>query len=135
MNHQSLEFVVKPRPYTGPTEDELEAQEELADNARAQARSQQAGNRVSAFLGETFYRVDKTWPCLYWKLAGVQLSVGMYFPRLNLAVDRFPKPDSMQRQEAAFKAMELRRAGVQYKALFPENKLAELAGYTNRRQS
>lgn len=82
---------------------------------------------VAEFLGERFWLADKTWPCLWWQKAGIQLSVSMYFPRLNLAVDKFPRPTDMQRLEAEFKASRLGVQGVKYKALFPESRLADLA--------
>lgn len=111
------------------SEDALEMQEEASDFARKQNREAGRMNRISSFLGESFYRTDKTWHFLYWKMAGVQLSVEMYFPKKNLAVDRFPRPTSLDRQAAAFKATVLRANKVNYVALFPENRLAELERY------
>lgn len=119
-----------PRPLTAEEqEDALEAAEEAEVRAKASARGAQRSNKVAEFLGETFFRINKTWPCLYWRQAGVQTSVEMYFPRLNLAVDRFLRPTSLERQEAAFKEAKLSENGVRYVALFPEVRLAELSKY------
>lgn len=109
-------------------EDDLDAAMEAQDLQRKSLRESARENKVSRFLGEKFFRVRRTWPCLYWKLAGMQLSVELYFPRLNLAVDRFTRPTSEDRQAAAFKAAQLKAHGVKYKALFPENRLADLKG-------
>jgi hypothetical protein len=107
-------------------EDWADMAEEAMDAGRKRDREAARMNRISTYLGERFYRTCKTWPFLYWKVAGVQLSVDMYFPTKNLAVDRFPRPTSLDRQAAAFKAMVLRAKGVNYVALFPENRLADL---------
>lgn len=110
-------------------EDWQEMQDEASDMARKRAREAARGNKVSEFLGEKFWRGDKTWPFLYWKVGGWQASVEMYFPKLNLAVDRYPRPTSLDRQEAAFKAAKFRENGIKYKALFPENSIRELEAF------
>lgn len=110
-------------------EDLIEAQEESSDLFRKCARESARQNKVTRFLKQDFWRVDKTWPSLYWKVGGWQSRVEMYFPKLNLAVDRFLRPTSMDRQEAAFKATALKSEGVNYVALFPETKLKELSKY------
>ena len=110
-------------------EDWAEAQEEGADMARKAGRERARMNKVAEFLGQKFWKADKTWPQLWWKTGGWQSRVEMYFPALNLAVDRFLRPTSLDRQEAAFKANALKELGVNYVALFPENKLKELSRF------
>lgn len=111
---------------TDTDEDWTEAQEEASDRARKGLREFGRTNKVAEFLGQRFWKTDKTWPSLWWKVGGWQSRVEMYFPDLNLAVDRFLRPTSMDRQEAAFKATALKALGVRYIPLFPENKLKDL---------
>jgi hypothetical protein len=104
-----------------------EAQEEAQDQARVQEKRRGQKDTVAEFLGETFWHADRTWPCLFWPLAGYQLSVKMYFPHLNLAIDKYPAPTDIHRKEAAFKAVALKKAGIRYVALFPETPLRKVA--------
>lgn len=116
----------KPVRAEDATEEDLEAAEEAADVERIRQKAAHGANKISAFLGEKFFRVNRTWPFLYWKLAGRQMSVEIYFPNLNLAVDRFMDGSSERRQEAAFKTSAFKEHGVKYKALFRENSINEL---------
>lgn len=113
-------------------EDWAEAQEEASDMARKASRENSRTNKVAQFLGQKFWKTDKTWPFLYWKVGGWQARVEMYFPALNLAVDRYLRPTSMDRQEAAFKAAALKANGVNYTALFPETRLSELSRHAKQ---
>lgn len=121
------------RGVASATQDELEdwqdAQEEAADLGRKAGREASRSNKVASFLGQKFWRTGKTWPFLYWRVGGWQSRVELYFPTINLAVDRYRRPTSMDRQEAAFKAQALKANGIKYVALFPENKLKELSRY------
>ena len=102
-----------------------------AINSMQRARERQAAkaNKVSTFLGETFYRCDKTWPWFSWPVMNQQLSVKMYFPKKNLAVDQFRNPTDIDRKSVAFKTKLLKEHKINYVCLFPENRLLDLADY------
>lgn len=105
----------------------LEAQELAHDEARIQERRRGQRDKVAEYLGQTFWHTDRTWPCLYWPLVAQQTRVKMFFPPLQLAVDKFPAPTPVQRKEAMFKGEALRRIGIRYVALFPETPLRKVA--------
>ncbi len=126
MGPEARSVFVSPKA-TDTDEDWLEATEEASDMSRKSMREAGRMNKVASFLNQKFWKVDKTWPSLWWKVGGWQTRVEMYFPALNLAVDRYLRPTSMDRQEAAFKANTLKALGVKYVALFPETKLKELS--------
>jgi hypothetical protein len=106
-----------------------ELAEQAADMQRLRQRNEAKSNKVCKFLNETFYRTDKTWSWFNWPLTAQQLSVKMFFPNKNLAVDQFPNPTDFDRQCVEFKKKILKEHKIKYFPMFPENKLLELSEY------
>lgn len=106
-----------------------ELEETANDMYRARERQAAKANKVSKFLNETFYRCDKTWPWFSWPVMKHQLSVKMYFPKKNLAVDQFRNPTDYDRKCVEFKKQILKEHKINYVCLFPENRLLDLMEY------
>lgn len=110
-------------------EDVQEIQEELKDMERIRLRTNSRANKVSMFLKDNFFRTDKTFVFLYWNARKMQMSVKMFFPKKNLAIDQFRSKDKDILAEVEFKKAAFKAAGVKYFPMFPENKLIDLADY------
>jgi hypothetical protein len=110
-------------------EDVQETQEQLKDIERQRLRTQARSNKVSRFLQDSFFRTDKTWPFLFWPVQKLQLSVRMYFPKKNLAIDQFRSPTKTDLAAVDFKRKVLAENGIKYFPMFPQHKLMDLADY------
>ena len=108
---------------------EPEISEMQNDMQRKYQRDSARANKVSTFLNDNFYRTDKTFPFLFWPLANRQVSVSMFFPKKNLAIDKYPRPTEYDRKEVEFKRSEFKKHDIKYLPMFPETKLMELADF------
>lgn len=126
------------KPAAGFAEDKLRFQSpedivELAEQFKSIEKKRQRdgarATKVSEFLGDNMYRIDKTWPFLYSPVFRMQLSVRFYFPRKNLAIDQFRSPTKQDFAAIEFKKKMFKEHKIKYFPMLPQTKLMELADY------
>lgn len=110
-------------------EDIAELNEQMIAMEKLRQKESGRANKVSTFLKDNYFRTDKTWPFLFWPTFKMQLSVRMFFPKKNLAIDQFRSPTKIDLAAVEFKKKILKEKGIKYFPMFAENKLMELADY------
>ena len=111
------------------SEDVAEIAEQIEAIEKVRTRESARATKVSKFLGDNYFRTDKTWPFLFWPAFKMQLSVRYFFPNKNLAIDQFRSPTKIDMAAVDFKRKVLAEKGIKYFPMFPQNKMMELADY------
>ncbi len=115
-------------PIDKETLSDIQTDQELAQQkAKIEARRKRTFSKVATLLGQEEYIYNWTHPCLFMDARGTQTEVSEFYPKLNVAIDKFYHVDDHERALTDFKREALKAVGIKYAYLTPEIDLADIA--------
>jgi len=107
--------------------EELEAAQKRAeDQARIDSIKQVRRNKFAEMIDQKIYITEWTHPCLFNKESNRQMTVSEFYPKLNLALDKFFHFDEWELSLTNIKRESLNKAGFKYVFLTPDKDFADI---------